>query len=122
MTTSRTKENILSNCFNLCSLLSLIGDYGLNQICNQPVAGSSPISSSKEYKDLGVNLSPFFMPVIFNKHSEHNALIQSAYKFRILRLSLRMMNKIYVTFAIIHKPFCLVSSYFAVAVPLLPAR
>ena len=29
-------------------------------ICNQPVAGSSPISSSKEYKALGVNLRLFY--------------------------------------------------------------
>ncbi len=59
MTTRHTKENTLSHCFNLCSLLCLIGNHGLNQICNQPVAGSSPISSSKEFKDLDANLSPF---------------------------------------------------------------
>ena len=34
-------------------------------ICNQPVAGSSPISSSKEFKALGANLRPFLLPKEF---------------------------------------------------------
>lgn len=43
------------------SLFSM-GLYFKHRFCNQPVAGSSPISSSKEFKDLGLNLSPFFLP------------------------------------------------------------
>ncbi|SJM92382.1 hypothetical protein CRENPOLYSF2_270004 [Crenothrix polyspora] len=31
-------------------------------ICNQPVAGSSPISSSNIIKALGANLRPFLLP------------------------------------------------------------
>jgi len=68
MTIHHTKENILSYCFNLCSLLCLIGNYGLNQICNQPVAGSSPISSSKQIKALGFYLRPFFILAVFSKY------------------------------------------------------
>jgi hypothetical protein len=38
-------------------------------ICNQPVAGSSPISSSKECKALAVNLRPFLFPGLHRQKS-----------------------------------------------------
>jgi hypothetical protein len=37
-------------------------------ICNQPVAGSIPIASSKNIKALGANLRPFLLPNVFGCH------------------------------------------------------
>jgi hypothetical protein len=34
-------------------------------ICNQPVAGSIPIASSKNIKALGANLRPFLLLIVF---------------------------------------------------------
>ena len=55
---SLQRNNLVYNTHFFAGVAQLVEQL----ICNQPVAGSSPISSSKEFKALDANLRPFLLP------------------------------------------------------------